>query len=90
MYAQFFSNKALNFNKRQQQYQTCIFVGNWAMLIALGITLGCLYLSFGIEHRLSIASQIAAHISTIVFAGIFKLGYVIRCVGVHGLGYKVF
>jgi hypothetical protein len=34
--------------------------------------------------------QVAGHIATIIFAGLLKLGYVLRCVGVHGLGYKVF
>jgi len=90
MYAQFIPNKNHEFNQQQRNYQWCIILGNWSMIIALIITLSCLFISFGIENQFSIAGQIAAHISTIVFAGIFKLGYVIRCVGVHGLGHNVF
>jgi len=50
----------------------------------------CILISFIFEQHFSLAIQIAAHISTIIFAGVVKLGYVIRCVGAHGLGHKAF
>ncbi len=90
MYAQFFVNRSYQFNQNQENFQHCIIGGNWLMLISLIITLSCLTMSFGFELYLTIPQQITAHIATIIFAAIFKMGYVIRCVGVHGLGYKVF
>ena len=90
MYAQFFPSSRFQFDHKQMNFQRCIILGNWMMIITLMVTLGCLYISFVIEQQFSIPVQIAAHITTIVFAGLFKLGYVIRCVGVHGLGHKVF
>ncbi|NMP17593.1 hypothetical protein [Thalassotalea sp. Y01] len=90
MYAQFFNSSDFSFTANQANYQNCIIGGNWLMLVSLLITLACLFISYGVDQYFSIASQVAAHISTVLFAGLFKIGYVIRCVGVHGLGYKVF
>ncbi len=90
MYTQFFIDDELRFNQTETNFQKCIIGGNWLMLVALSITLICLSMTFGFDHLINMYAQIAAHILTIVFAGIFKIGYVIRCIGVHGLGYKVF
>jgi len=46
-------------------------------------------ISFPFEQYFTIGSQIVAHISTIIFAAVIKIGYVVRCVGVHGLGSRV-
>lgn len=90
MYSQLFINNCYKFDQSQINYQKCIIGGNWLMLVSLTITLLCLAMTFGFDHLFHMYLQIAGHILTIVFAGTFKLGYVIRCVGVHGLGYKVF
>jgi len=90
MYAQFFIDSRYQFDQNQVNFQKCIIGGNWLMLSALTITVICLTMSFGYENYLSIPQQVAAHITTIIFAAIFKLGYVLRCVGVDGLGYKEF
>ena len=90
MYAQFFINGRYQFDQNQANFQKCIIGGNWMMLSALTITVACLTMSFGYENYLSIPLQVTAHIATIIFAAIFKLGYVLRCIGVDGLGYKEF
>ncbi|PAJ73732.1 hypothetical protein CJF42_14290 [Pseudoalteromonas sp. NBT06-2] len=90
MYSQFFINNNYQFDRTQINFQKCIIGGNWLMLISLCITLLCLTMTFGFDHLVNMYIQVAGHIFTIVFAGIFKVGYVIRCIGVHGLGYKVF
>lgn len=89
MYSQFVI-KDNSFNTEQLNFQKCIIIGNWMMLFSLILVLSALTMTFGFDELFSLPVQIAGHISTIFFAGILKLGYVIRCVGVHGLGYKVF
>lgn len=90
MYSQFSLKNPYQFDQIQMNYQKCIVAGNYTMIFSLFIVLACLILSFGFETSVNMALIIAAHILTIVFAGVFKVGYVIRCVGVYGLGYKVF
>lgn len=90
MYSQFFINSKLEFDQAEMNFQKCIIGGNWLMILSLTITLFCITMSFGFNELISLPFQIASHIFTIVFAAFFKLGYVIRCVGVHGLGYKVY
>ncbi len=90
MYSQFSLKNPYQFDQVQMNYQKCIVAGNYTMIFSLFIVLICLILSFGFEASVNMALIIAAHILTIVFAGVFKVGYVIRCVGVYGLGYKVF
>lgn len=90
MYSQFSLNNHYGFNSEQMNYQKCIVAGNYLMLSSLFLVLFCLFLSFGYENQINMAFIIAAHVLTIIFAGIFKIGYVVRCVGVYGLGFKVF
>lgn len=74
----------------QVHLQKHITIGNWLMIISLLVVFSSLLISFGYENHFTIPQQIVAHISTIIFAGAFKLGYVIRCVGLHGLGHTAF
>jgi len=90
MYSQFSLKNHYQFNSNQMNYQKCIIAGNYTMIFSLLFVTLCLILSFGYENTLNMAFIIAAHILTIIFAAAFKIGYVIRCIGVHGLGYKVF
>lgn len=71
-------------------YQSCVVIGNRVMFIAFLIMCSSLILTFGYEHYFNIFSLVVGHILTIVSAGFLKLGYVIRCVGAHGLGHKAF
>lgn len=90
MYQQFTLPKSTMFDQHQNSFQKLIILGNWTMLITLLITTICITITFGFEQYFTMPIQIAAHILTIIFAALFKVGYVIRCVGVHGLGFKVF
>lgn len=54
------------------------------------VTLISLLASFAFESYLPISIQVVAHIATILFSALFKLGYVIRCIGAHALGHKRF
>ncbi|MBO9490920.1 hypothetical protein J7384_11175 [Endozoicomonas sp. G2_1] len=85
------TNSLLSSNEIEQQtLQRHVSIGNQLMICSLVIVTLCLLISFGFEQYFTLAQQVAAHISTIVFAGLFKLGYVVRCVGLHGLGYQNF
>ena len=90
MYTNFVLADEHGLNNHQLNFQRCIIAGNWSMVIAFTVTSICLMMTFQFDQHLSIPVQISAHIATIVFAGLFKPGYVLRCVGVHGLGFKVF
>ncbi|MDO6425868.1 hypothetical protein Q4489_02540 [Thalassotalea sp. 1_MG-2023] len=89
-----YSNFALATNHQldntELNYQKCIITGNWTMIISFFITVMCLMINFQFDFQFSIPVQIGAHVATIIFASLFKIGYVIRCIGVHGLGFKIF
>jgi hypothetical protein len=71
-------------------YQKCLVVGNWLMLLSMFIVAVSICVNFAFETQFEISSQIVAHIATIIFAAILKVGYVIRCIGLHGFGKKDF
>ena len=90
MHSQFYINKTLEPNMSHLTLHKCILVGNWLMIISALITASCITLNFGFEQSTTLSIQIAGHIATIVFAAIFKIGYVVRCIGAHGLGHKAY
>ncbi|MPW29543.1 hypothetical protein F9L16_11085 [Agarivorans sp. B2Z047] len=67
----------------------CIVGGNWLMLVSLLVIISSIIISYPLAQAFSIPMQITAHISTIVFAGVLKVGYVLRCVGFNELGQEV-
>ena len=76
--------------KSDTHYLRLVMMANWVMVIALCVFLGALTASYGFGNHLSLATQIAAHLLTIVSAAVFKLGYATRCVGAFNLGHKAF
>lgn len=74
----------------QINFDSCISIGNYLMIFALITMVSSILISFVFDGYFSLISQIVAHIGTIIAAGVIKVGYVIRCVGAHGLGYKAF
>lgn len=64
-------------------------VGNWLMLVPVSLFISCLMIGYSFAEYFSMAQQIAAHIGTMVFPALFKIGYVVRCIGQHGLGLRV-
>lgn len=49
------------------------------MLLSLFIVASSVFITFGYDEHFTISAQISAHIATIVFAGLLKIGYVLRC-----------
>lgn len=82
---------ALNLLSDQHyRYQQLIQWGNSLMVISFLITLSAVVMNFGFERDFPLTLQIAGHIATIIFATVFKIGYIVRCIGAHGLGHSCF
>lgn len=90
MYSNFILANKHRLNNRQLNFQKCIIAGNWLMLCSFIIALICILVTFQFDQYFSIFVQVGAHILTIVFAGVLKIGYVLRCIGFDGLGFKRF
>ncbi|GHF91557.1 hypothetical protein GCM10017161_19270 [Thalassotalea marina] len=90
MYTQLFLKNSPFVNDSQLNFQLCIIAGNWLLITCGLITAALITMNFALDQYVSLSTQIAGHVGTILSASLFKIGYVIRCVGVHGLGYKVF
>lgn len=71
-------------------YQQLIGLGNYVMIVSSIVTLAAVVMNFGFERNFPLTLQVAGHIATIIFATLFKIGYVIRCIGAHGLGHRSF
>ncbi|WOH38648.1 hypothetical protein RI844_05355 [Thalassotalea fonticola] len=71
-------------------FQKCLVAGNWLMVTSLLIVFICIAITFGFDESFSISAQVSAHIATIIFAGLVKIGYVLRCIALHAFGEKVF
>ncbi|RZM74812.1 hypothetical protein [Pseudoalteromonas rubra] len=68
--------------------RTLPFANQCLMLSLIGFMLAILA-SYAFDHHLSLSTQIAAHISTIVFATLLKVSYVVRCFCQYNLGLEV-
>jgi len=71
-------------------YHACLSLGNKVMLLCGIATIISLLASFAFDAYVPLQLQVAAHIATIIFSALFKLGYVIRCIGAHALGHERF
>ncbi|BCL73061.1 conserved hypothetical protein [Vibrio nigripulchritudo MADA3029] len=56
-------------------------IGGTVMIVSLLIMTATLLISFPYANHFSIIQQAIAHIGTIIFAGVFKVGYVAYIVG---------
>jgi hypothetical protein len=65
-------------------------MGNYLMLLSFFIVITSVGITFVIDEYFTISAQVSAHIATIVFAGLFKIGYVLRCIALHGFGQRNF
>ena len=60
------------------------------MLLSLFIVITSVFITFVIDDHFTISAQVSAHIVTIIFAGLLKIGYVLRCIALHGFGQRNF
>jgi hypothetical protein len=90
MYSQFTIANQLPLIPNALSYQKCLIFGNYLMIFSTLIVTSSVLITFAFDEIFSIAIQISAHIATIVFAGLLKIGYVLRCIALHGFGQRNF
>lgn len=90
MYSQFFIARQLPTIENALGFQKCLVVGNYLMLFSLFIVSTSIFITFLYDQHFTISVQVSAHIATIVFAGLLKIGYVLRCIALHGFGKRNF
>ena len=90
MYSQFIIARQLPNIENALSLQKCLVIGNYLMLPSFLVVTSCIFITFGYDQHFAMSAQISAHIATIVFAGLLKIGYVLRCVALHGFGKRNF
>jgi len=90
MYSQFTIANSLPLIPNALNYQKCLILGNYLMIFSALIVTTSIFITFGFDELFAMPVQISAHIATIIFAGLLKIGYVLRCVALHGFGKRNF
>ncbi|WP_019026508.1 hypothetical protein [Colwellia piezophila] len=90
MYSQFFIASQLPNIDHALGLQKCLVIGNYLMLTSFLVVASCIFITFAYDQYFTIPAQISAHIATIVFAALLKIGYVLRCIALHGFGKRNF
>ncbi len=90
MYSQFIIARQLPDVENALGFQKCLVIGNYLMLMSFFIVATSLFITFAYDENFTISAQVLAHIATIIFAGLLKIGYVLRCVALHGFGKRNF
>ena len=62
---------------------------NTALLVAVLALIVTVLVSYPFADHLSLQSQIAAHIGTLIFATLVKLSYILRLISLKALGRPV-
>ena len=68
-------------------YSHALIGGNSTMLIAIIGLLLCILVGYSYADSFSLWAQVASHIGLILFATAVKIGYVMRCIGLDGMGH---
>jgi hypothetical protein len=90
MYSQFTIANQLPLIPNALNYQKCLILGNYLMIFSTLVVTSSVFITFAFDERFAISAQITAHIATIIFAGLLKIGYVLRCIALHGFGQRNF
>ena len=72
-----------------KNFHKTLVIGNWLLVVSLTVLVCSIAISFFFEQHFSMFVQVIAHLATIIFAGVLKVGYVLRCVALKGLGERV-
>lgn len=78
------SKKSLTTDSKR--FTLVLHSGNAAMLIAVLGMLLSIFVGYAHAEQFSLWTQVASHITLILCATAIKIGYVMRCIGLHGLG----
>ncbi|ALU45341.1 hypothetical protein [Pseudoalteromonas rubra] len=72
-----------------KHYRQTLPYANQCLILSLTGFLLAVLASYAFDHYLSLSALITAHVSTIVFATLLKISYVIRCLCQYNLGLEV-
>ncbi|KZN41650.1 hypothetical protein N483_13355 [Pseudoalteromonas luteoviolacea NCIMB 1944] len=75
-----------NFN---QAFTLLLSAANWLLIVSVAGFGIAVMASYPLAHTLSIPVQITAHISSLLFATLLKISYVVRCLCQYNLGLEV-
>lgn len=70
-------------------YKIMLRLGNCMMLMSVVATLITIMIAYILFSHFSIGAQVTAHIVMLLAVTGIKIGYILRCIGRHGLGAKV-
>ena len=70
----------------QRNFSRVMLSGNGIMLIAMLGIITCIIIGYTHDEYFSLWTQVASHVALILLAAALKIGYVMRCIGLHGLG----
>lgn len=68
-------------------YSHALTGGNSTMLVAMIGLLLCILVGYSYADSFSLWAQVGSHIGLILFATAVKIGYVMRCIGLDGMGH---
>ncbi|MFW7525208.1 hypothetical protein ACODM8_13895 [Vibrio ostreicida] len=74
---------------KKATFNTLLTISNIGLIITFLALIVSVLIAYPYAHLLSLNSQIAAHIGTIVIAAALKVSYVTRCLAQYNLGLEV-
>lgn len=73
-------------SQKRLNFQRCMQFGNYLMGISLAGFISAILIGYQFNYLVSMPVEIAAHIASMLLPGLFKIGYVLRCIGRKHLG----
>jgi hypothetical protein len=86
MYSHFQFSEQLPALPDAERLQWLLIAGNWLMIFGLAGTILSVEVCYVFADHFSLMTQVAAHISTLLFATLIKFGYIMRCIALKGFG----
>lgn len=86
MYSNFQFSEQLPAIPHADRLQWLLIAANWLMLLGLAGTVLSVEVCYVFADHFSLMTQVAAHISTLIFATLIKFGYIMRCIALKGFG----
>ena len=86
MYSHFQFSEQLPAIHNAERLQWLLIAGNWLMLLGLAGTVLSIEVCYVFDDQFSLMTQVAAHISILLFATSIKFGYIMRCIALKGFG----
>lgn len=66
-----------------EQAHKLLVMGNWGMIFGVLMMVVSVIISFPFAAGVSLSIQIVAHIGTLIFAAVVKIGYILRSIALN-------